>query len=187
MMPDLSRPSGVAWHGGLRWYAVITNPKCEFRADFGLKAKGFETFCPKLRKRIRHARYTNVVERPLFARYVFVRFDMNFGEWFHPITSTDGVEELVSNNHIPMRIPDEQLQPLIDAYRGGEFDYTRKPRIICDWHPDEQVRISDGVFSGFNARILAVMPERERAEVLLSFFRRHSKIELDFVQLEKMA
>jgi hypothetical protein len=35
-----------------RWYVIYTNIKCEFRANMGLKAKGFETFLPYIRKRI---------------------------------------------------------------------------------------------------------------------------------------
>lgn len=95
------------------------------------------------------------------------------------------MEEIISNNNIPMRIRDIDLAPLMEAYRSGEFDLTNKKKIVSEFKAGEEVRIREGVFSGFNATVLAVMPDKERAEVLLSFFRRTSRIALDFVQLEK--
>lgn len=170
---------------GRRWYVVYTNIRCEARANMGLKAKGFDTFYPIIRKKQRHARYTVVVERPLFVRYLFVRFDIERDEWFHPIMTTDGVEDLIRNDTIPVRIADSDLARIISAFRAGDFDLTRK-RAISEFEEGEIVRIGDGVFSGFNARVVAAMPDKQRAEVLLSFLGRSSKIALDYSQLEKL-
>jgi hypothetical protein len=40
------------------------------------------------------------------------------------------------------------------------------------------------VFSGFNATVLAAMPDKNRAELMLEFLGRKSKIELDYDALQ---
>jgi transcriptional antiterminator RfaH len=175
-----SFPVGGAWH------VVYTNIRCEFRANMGLKAKGFETFLPYLRKRIRHARYTQAVERPLFPRYLFVRFDVEKDEWFDPIKSTDGVEDIIRNNSIPVRIPQAELDPIIHAQKAGEFDLTRKRPISSEYAEGEVIRISAGPFAGFAAEVLATMPDKARAEVALQLFGRISRIALNYDHLEKL-
>jgi transcriptional antiterminator RfaH len=167
-----------------RWHVIYSNIRCEFRANMGLKAKGFETFLPYIRKRVRHGRYTNIVDRPVFPRYLFVRFDIEKDEWFHPIKSTDGVEDLIRNNNIPVRIRDDDLNRLIAMQNSGEFDLTRRP--VSAYEAGETVRISEGVFSGFNAKVIAAMPDKNRAELMLEFLGRKSKIELDYSALEKI-
>lgn len=176
----ISYPLGGAWH------VVYTNIKCEFRANMGLKAKGFETFLPYIRKRIRHARYTNVVDRPLFPRYLFVRFDIERDEWFHPIKTTDGVEDLIRNNNIPVRIRDDDMAPVIAAQKAGDFDLTRKRPIASDYAPGELARISDGPFTGFNATVVAAMPEKNRVDVMLEIMGRASTMRLKYDALEKL-
>lgn len=177
-----SFPLGGAWH------VIYCNIKCEFRANMGLKAKGFETFLPHIRKRIRHARFTQVVDRPLFPRYLFVRFDIERDEWFHPIKSTDGVEDLIRNDNIPVRIRDEQMAPIIAAQRSGDFDLTlkRNRRVVSDYDRDEVVRISAGPFTGFNATVLAAMPEKNRVDVMLEIMGRASTLHLQYDALEKI-
>jgi transcriptional antiterminator RfaH len=166
-----------------RWYVIYTNIKCEFRANMGLKAKGFETFLPYIRKRIRHGRYTNVVDRPVFPRYLFIKFDVEKDEWFHPIKSTDGVEDLIRNDNIPVRIPEQQIERLRYSQACGDFDTTKKP--VSAYMAGEIVRIQEGVFSGFSATVLAAMPDKNRAELMLEFLGRKSKIELDYDALQK--
>jgi transcriptional antiterminator RfaH len=168
-----------------RWYVVYCNIKCEFRAQMGLKSKGFETFLPYIRKRIRHGRVTTIANRPVFPRYLFVKFDVEKDEWFHPIKTTDGVEDLIRNQNIPVRIADRDLSRIMLMQSNGDFDLTGKT-VRSDYQPGEQVRISEGVFSGFNARVVAAMPDKNRAELMLEFLGRKSKIELDYDALQKL-
>lgn len=183
LLIPMSFPLGGAWH------VVFTNIRCEFRANMGLKAKGFETFLPYLRKRVRHARYTTAVDRALFPRYLFVRFDIERDEWFHPIKSTDGVEDIIRNDSIPVRIRDDELAPIIEAQKAGEFDLTLrggKRSKVFDYKPGELARISAGPFTGFNATVVASMPEKNRVEVMLEILGRASNMQLKFDALEKL-
>lgn len=168
-----------------RWYVIYTNIKCEFRANMGLKAKGFETLLPYIRKRIRHGRQTSIVDRPVFPRYLFVKFDVDRDEWFHPIKTTDGVEDLIRNDSLPVRVPDQQIERLRRSQASGDFDLTRK-KAVSEYAAGEMVRISEGVFSGFSATVLAAMPDKNRAELMLEFLGRKSKIELDYEALQKL-
>ena len=49
----------------------------------------------------------------------------------------------------------------------------------------DSVRIIDGPFCDFNAKIAEVFPSRERARVTLSIYGRPETIELDFSQIKR--
>ena len=114
----------ISFAHGKGWHVIYTNVKCEFRAKLGLRAKGFEVFLPTQERWVRHARYKKKVVRALFTRYLFIRFDIERDEWYWPIRSTDGVMDLLRNNDIPLRIPDEAVAQLQRAQEAGMFDET---------------------------------------------------------------
>jgi transcriptional antiterminator RfaH len=58
-----------------KWVAVNTHPHRERFALDNLRRQDFGAYCPMIRKRIRHARRTQDVLRPLFPSYLFVEVD----------------------------------------------------------------------------------------------------------------
>ena len=77
-----------------RWYVVHTQPNGEGRADLNLRRQGFATYLPRYARRRRHARRQEVVQRPLFPRYLFVTLDLARDRW-RAVHSTFGVNRLV--------------------------------------------------------------------------------------------
>src|SRR4029077_5080067 len=82
--PDLP----ICFQPGKRWYVVYSNIKSEFRAEQGLKAKGYDVFLPRAKLWIRHARRKKERVVPLLPRYLFVGFDINIKPWYE-IRNTD--------------------------------------------------------------------------------------------------
>ena len=69
---DASNDSAV---GGDRWYVAQTQPRAEGRAIAHLERQGYQVFCPRFHKTVRHARKARQVLAPLFPNYLLFDFD----------------------------------------------------------------------------------------------------------------
>jgi transcriptional antiterminator RfaH len=96
---------------GSLWYAVQTHPRCEAKAVEHLGRQGYETYLPRYVRKIRHARKTEQVARPLFPRYLFVRLNLATQGW-RSIRSTIGVSDIVCLGDKPTPLPDGVLDGL---------------------------------------------------------------------------
>lgn len=99
---------------GQLWYAAYTNPRGETRAAERLRAQGYTLFMPTLRKTIRHARRSKIIEAPLFPRYLFVSLDLSRDRW-RSINGTAGVTALVSANDRPLPLAAGLVEALMAA------------------------------------------------------------------------
>ena len=107
-----------------RWYVVYTQPNGESRADAHLRRQGYVTFLPKLLRRRRHARKIELVSRPLFPRYIFVKMDIASQGW-HAIRSTFGVTGLVGGETGPQPVQDGIVESILAGQ--GEDGFFRAP------------------------------------------------------------
>ena len=101
----------------IHWYVVNTQPNGEERARLNLERQGFDVYLPRYLKHRRHARRIERVRRPLFPRYLFVRFDPDTAQW-RSINGTFGVAHLVSHGNQPVPVPDN-IVDAIQARRKG--------------------------------------------------------------------
>jgi len=134
---------------GSRWYAVMTNIRCEVRAFGGLMAKGFRAFLPTEKRWVHHARVKRVVDRPLLSRYLFVETDPNT-QGFLDIRLTDGVESLVCNNGVPIAMPKGLVEEFMRRQLSGEFDRIANEPLTMG----TRVCIMDGQYEDFFATIV---------------------------------
>lgn len=115
-----------------KFYVLITGINQENLAERGLRAKGFETYCPIGKRVVRHARKEIVKQFPLFSRYLFVKFNIADPGYSDPIRSTDGVMDILSNNWKPVEIPDWIIDDIKRREAEGKFDYipakVKRPR-----------------------------------------------------------
>jgi transcriptional antiterminator RfaH len=145
---------------GERWYLAHTRPNSERKAEFHLNAQGFVSFLPQIEKTIRHARRLKTVRRPLFPRYLFVRFDVTRDRWLS-VHSTIGVARLImQQDGRPIAVPFGIVEDLLAHSEAGS---TR-----LDFHVKEgqRVRILRGPFADFTGT-LARLDEGRRVQVLL--------------------
>jgi transcriptional antiterminator RfaH len=156
-----------------RWYVVQTHPHAEWRAAVHLKRQGFATYLPRYRKRRRHARRVEIVDAPLFPRYLFVAIDLMAQRW-RSIQSTIGISHLVCNGGDPAPLPDAVIAQLQAREEDGFVRLPPRP----SFNPGEQIRILDGAFAaclGFYDG----MQDGERIAVLLDLLGRKVRIVLD--------
>lgn len=149
---------------GAAWYVVYCQPRREDRAKFGLEEKGFSVFLPKTKRWVKHARYKKEVSYPLFPRYLFVSLDIDKQEWFWPVTSTDGVEDLLRNNSIPMRVPSAFIEEIRELEKLGRFDETTA---VLNLKPGDAVKVVSGPFAGMIGAFKG-SSDKKRVEILLN-------------------
>ena len=153
------------------WIVINTHPHREHIALENLRRQDFHAYCPMIRRRRSHARRVEMVLRPLFPNYLFVRTEPQFGRW-RPILSTYGVRSVVRAGEEPSLVD----EGLITSLKARELDGA----IVRPANPykvGQEVRISSGPFDGLVARIIE-MDEKDRLVVLLDLMNRGIKVQL---------
>ena len=133
----------------MNWYVVATKPNCENKALTNLLRQEFESYLPCILVRRSHARRVQMVRRPLFSGYVFVRLDPEVARW-RSINGTLGVTHILTSNGRP--------QPLrngfIDALRAREADgVIAVPP--AHYEIGDAVEVQDGPFASQIGTILS--------------------------------
>jgi len=84
MMSHSQQPVSMAANAprqNRRWYVVHAQPWAESRAVINLERQGYEVFCPRLYRIVRHARKQTKKHLPLFPSYLFLRLDITRDQW----------------------------------------------------------------------------------------------------------
>jgi transcription elongation factor/antiterminator RfaH len=138
MRSSITSPQSRA---GALWYVVHTQPHAEGQAIHHLEIQGYQVFCPRYRKTVRHARQAKYVLAPLFPNYLFVRLDISRDHW-RSVNGTRGAVRLLMRGETPQPVP----RGVVEGLQGQ----TRADGTI-DWSPifkiGDVVRIADGPFA----------------------------------------
>src|SRR5215469_15530779 len=100
------------------WACVYTHPQAEAWAQTNLQRAGYETLLPlmRVRRRDRVVRSLwHIVERPLFSRYLFVRFDHTEASW-SPIRAAPGVRDILRDRDKVLYAPEAVVSALQARY-----------------------------------------------------------------------
>ncbi len=149
---------------GKYWAVVNTHSHKEQLALEHLRRQSFEVYCPRIWKRISHARRSLNVERPLFPGYVFVRITMSGDQW-RPILSTVGVRTLVRFGNQLGLLDDAFIASLRARERDGVVVAPETP-----YQPGQRVKLVGGPFDGVTATIIS-SAEKDRLVVLMDLLR----------------
>jgi transcriptional antiterminator RfaH len=139
----------------------------------------YEVFRPKIRLRRRSGgRLCQVVES-MFPRYLFVRLDRLATDWA-PIRSTRGVVGLVRWGANTPPVPGSVIEDL--RQRTGDDECI--DMVSPGYRRHERVRITEGVFAGYEA-VFDARNGDERVSVLLDIMRRAQRLVLPEQAIEK--
>jgi len=155
-----------------QWLAIATHPHKERVAIENLQRQGYQTYCPMLRKQVRHARRVQEVLRPFFPGYVFagVRSD----KAWRSMQSTFGVRRVIAFGERPCALSGD----FIAALRVREVDGAIvKP--TKDYKIGQAVCLTGGAFDGLVATIVE-MDEKQRLVVLLDLLNQTVRVHTDF-------
>jgi Transcription antiterminator len=147
----------------MRWYVIYTKAQEEDRAEKNLTAWGIETFYPKIKKRQLNQFTGKAIyfSRPLFPRYLFVRFDVE--KTLHKIHNTHGVQKVVGFNCIPTPVGDEIIALIKSKIAADGF-----VRLNDELRRGDEVTINNGFMKGINGIFDRTMKDNSRVMVLLN-------------------
>lgn len=159
-----------AGNGGRRWFALITMPRHEKVVAKGLRSSGVEAFLPLYRSRRRWSDRVKEVELPLFAGYVFARFEPagRVG-----ILRTPGVRAIVSFGKFPTPVPDHEIVALQNMVASG-LPLEPWPFLRVG----ERVRLEGGPLDGLEG-ILVRVDRVWRVVVSVNLLQRSVAAEVD--------
>jgi transcriptional antiterminator RfaH len=149
------------------WLVVMTQPQREKLALEHLNRQNFDTYCPVVLKRVRHARRSMDVQRPLFPGYVFVGFDPDM-RW-HAVRSTVGTRGLILEGNQPGLLDGA----FIDGLRAREVDGVIASTEV-QFTQGQSVSLTSGPLADLIGQIVE-MRDSERVMILLSIMGQEVK------------
>lgn len=153
-----------------RWYAVQTRVRAENVAALHMCNQGFNVYIPRIRKRRRHARRTEIVSAPLFPGYLFVALDLEKSRW-RAINGTVGVVSLVGFGGQPAALP----PGVIDSIRECEDENGVVELLPPDLAIGDRVQVSEGAFAEYTG-LLVEMSGEQRVVLLLDLLGRQVRV-----------
>jgi transcriptional antiterminator NusG len=174
-----------------KWYVVHTYSGFENKAKKsledriraeGLSDKVEDVFIPmeNVVEMVRGERRTS--KRKFFPGYLLVKMELDDQTW-HLVKNTPKITGFVGNAKNPPPVPEPEVKRLLGQIEENE----EAPRPKVAFQVDDQVRVMDGPFSGFQGVVEEVRPDKGKLKVLLSMFGRDTPVELDFIQVEKIS
>jgi len=151
------------------WFVTYVKPQNELKVVERLGRRGYETFLPMSARWAQRGHKRVEIERPLFPRYLFVRFGP--GGNFLEIGETVGVVSILNNFGKPGTVRNTFIADLRAAMIAGQFN--EKPARTLQ--PGEAVKFMRGPFEGLMARIQG-LHGTERAEVLLEILKSEIRV-----------
>lgn len=175
--------------GERHWYAVHTYSGYEDAASrylkqraesLGMGGKIFNIIVPKEKKiKIKNGK-RRTIEEKIYPGYVLVDMVMSEDSWY-VVRNTPRVAGFVGTDPTePTPLSKEEIDSLMGRIRADET----KTKI--DFRAGDLVKISDGPFKDYDAKVTQVDEEHGKLKVFVSLFGRDTEVELDSLQVQKM-
>ena len=119
--------------------------------------------------------------RKFFPGYMFVQMVLD-DRTFHLVKNTPKITGFLGGMK-PTPVPPAQIQGVQTNMTEGAKGAKAKARV--SYEPGESVRVVDGPFANFSAKVEEVKADKQKLKVSLSMFGRTTSVELDFAQVEK--
>jgi transcription antitermination factor NusG len=133
-------------NSSLPWIALVVRPRTERKVQIGLSNVGVESFVPWHGVRRRWSDRVKTIEQNLFPGYVFCRSD--FSQRFE-VLNQPGVQWVVSFNHSPALIPDDEIAALRRVVESnlplGPWPFLKA---------GQRVRITEGALAGIEGTLV---------------------------------
>lgn len=189
---EVARPGGAEIHReGMNWYIIHTYSGFENKVAESLKARS-EAYAFNDRLGQVLIPVEEVVElrngkkvtskRMLYPGYVMVQVAMDDEIWHH-IKNTPRVTGFVGGGNTPVPLSDVEVHNIFNRQASA----AERPRPKLTFEKNETVRIVDGPFTNFQGKVEDINSERNTLRVLVTIFGRATPVELEFLQVEKIA
>lgn len=171
------------------WYAVHTYSGYEDavarylkqRVDsLSMNDKIFNVLVPKETKiKIKNGK-RRTVEEKIYPGYVLVDMVLTEDSWY-VVRNTPRVTGFVGpDSTTPVPLSRDEVDVLMARMGGGEKKFK------VEVQPGEMVKIIDGPFKDYDAKVAEVDEEKAKVKVLVPIFGRDTAVELDSLQIQKI-
>ncbi len=171
-----------------RWYVIHTysgyeetvakNLRQRIEA-FGMQDKIFNVIVPKEKKiKIKNGK-REIVEEKIYPGYVLVEMIVTDDSWY-VVRNTPNVTGFVGAGTTPIPISDEEIEKLKKRMELKEPEYK------IEVEKGDLVKVTEGVFKGFEGKVDEVDREKGKVKVLINIFGRETPVELDYLQIKKL-
>ena len=117
--------------------------------------------------------------RKFFPGYMFVNMVLN-DQTFHLVKNTPKITGFLGGMK-PTPVPEREITGVQSNMTAG----TAKPKARVVFEVGDSVRVIEGPFHNFTAKVEEVKADKQKLKVSLSMFGRTTSVELDFAQVEK--
>jgi transcriptional antiterminator NusG len=121
------------------------------------------------------------IQRKFFPGYILVQMAMSDAAW-HVVKNTPKVTGFVGSGKNPTPLTQEEVDQILEQVVSAKE--KPKPKYIFD--KGEPVKIIDGPFNNFTGVVEEVNLDRNTLKVMVTIFGRHTPVELDFSQVQKL-
>lgn len=174
----------------LRWYIVHTYSGFEERVRKTLKQRAEAMGMGEAFGEVRIPTETIVeyrngkkreATRKFFPGYILVQMAMSNQAW-HVVKSTPKVTGFVGSSNNPTPLSQDEVDQILEQVVTAK----EKPKPKYIFEKDEPVKIIDGPFNNFSGVVDEVNLDRNTLKVMVTIFGRHTPVELDFAQVQKL-
>ena len=175
-------------HHGRAWYVIHTYSGYEDNVARNLKQRIesmdmqdliFDVMVPIEKKiKIKSGKRT-VIEEKIYPGYVLVEMIVTDASWY-VVRNTPNVTGFIGLGTTPTPVDPAEIEML--KKRMG----VSEPKYKIDVAVGDSIKIIDGPFKDFDARVDEVDEAKGRLKVLVSIFGRETPVELDFLQIHKL-
>jgi len=184
--PQIPLPPGAE----KKWYIVHTYSGHENKAKLTLLERvrnaGLQEFfgdvlvpTESVTENVKGQRRTTT--RKFFPGYMFVQMYLD-DRTFHLVKNTPKITGFLGGMK-PTPVPEREITGVQTNMTEGAKGAKAKARV--SFEPGESVRVVDGPFANFSAKVDEVKADKQKLKVSLSMFGRTTSVELDFAQVEK--
>jgi transcriptional antiterminator NusG len=117
--------------------------------------------------------------RKFFPGYMFVQMVLD-DRTFHLVKNTPKITGFLGGTK-PTPVPEREITGVQTNMSEGKT----KPKARVSFEAGDSVRVIEGPFQNFPAKVEEVKADKQKVRVSLSMFGRPTTVELDFAQVEK--
>jgi len=175
-------------HHGRAWYVIHTYSGYEDNVARNLKQRIesmdmqdliFDVMVPIERKIKIKAGKRTVIEEKIYPGYVLVEMMVTDASWY-VVRNTPNVTGFIGLGTTPTPVDPAEIEML--KKRMG----VSEPKYKIDVAVGDSIKVVDGPFKDFDAKVGEVDEAKGRVKVLVSIFGRETPVELDFLQIHKL-
>lgn len=159
------------------WYALRLRSRADFTVRDELTAAGIEAFCPTFEVTTRWTDRERTTTRPLFAGYLFARFDRTEAA---RILQTRGVVQILGTDNTPAEIDDSVIADLRRA--------VANPKRVapCPYVAGAAVTVSRGPFAGVTG-VVSRVTGATLLSIPIAILGRSVSVQIDAADVEDAA